>query len=143
MLSKKSVDRERPVIINGILNDGLQNTTTPTKSTITVYPYYRSDFYGTSAATEADFIESVNWMRLRDATISYRLPRSLMNRQKLIKSASVFITGTDLFIITNYTGADPSVNTNNASNRGVGGAGIDYGSLSTPRGLNAGLRVQF
>lgn len=142
-LSTKSVDRERPVTINGVLADGLQNTTTPTRNTITVYPYYRSDFYGTSAATEADFIESVNWMRLRDATITYRLPQSLLKRQKIVKSASVFVTGTDLFIVTNYTGADPSVNTNNASNRGVGGAGIDYGSMSTPRGLNAGFKVQF
>lgn len=142
-LSTKSVDRERPVIINGVLNDGLQNTTTPTKSAITVYPYYRSDFYGASAATEADFIETVNWMRLRDATLTYRLPKSLLNRQRIFKTASVFVTGTDLFIITNYTGADPSVNTNNASNRGVGGVGIDYGSLSNPRGINAGLRVQF
>ncbi len=142
-LSTKSVDRERPVIINGVLNDGLQNTTTPTKSAITVYPYYRSDFYGSSAATEADFIETVNWMRLRDATLTYRLPKSLLKRQRIFKTASVFVTGTDLFIITNYTGADPSVNTNNASNRGVGGVGIDYGSLSNPRGINAGLRVQF
>lgn len=142
-LSKKSLDREIPVTINGVLNDGLQNTTNPTKSTITVYPYYSNGFYGAGAATEADFIESVDWMRLRDITLSYRLPASLLKKQKIVKSASVFVTGTDLFIITNYTGADPSVNTNNASNRGVGGAGIDYGSLSTPRGLNAGLRVQF
>ncbi len=142
-LSTKSVDRERPVTISGVLDDRLQNTTTPTKSTITVYPYYRSDFYGTASATEADFVESVNWMRLRDATLSYRFPQSLLKKQQLIKGASIFVTGTDLFIITNYTGADPSVNANNASNRGVGGAGIDYGSLSTPRGLNAGFRVQF
>ena len=142
-LSKKSLDRETPVTINGVLNDGLQNTTNPTRSTITVYPYYSNGFYGAGAATEADFIESVDWMRLRDVTLSYRLPNSLLKKQKVVKSASVFITGTDLFIVTNYTGADPSVNTNNASNRGVGGAGIDYGSLSTPRGLNAGLKVQF
>lgn len=142
-LSKKSTDRERPVTINGVLNDGLQNTTNPTRSTITVYPYYRSDYYGTTVATEADFIEDVNWMRLRDITLTYRLPKSLLKNQKIISNASVFITGTDLFIVTNYTGADPSVNTNNASNRGVGGAGIDYGSLSTPRGINAGIKVQF
>lgn len=143
-LSTKSVDREKPVIVSGVLADGLQNTNNPTTSTITVYPYFRStDYYAATTATEGDFIESVNWMRLRDATITYRLPQRLLSRQKVFKSASVFVTGTDLFIITNYTGADPSVNVNNASNRGVGGAGLDYGSLSTPRGLNAGLKVQF
>lgn len=141
--STKSVDRERPVIITGVLNDGLQNTTNPTRNTITVYPYYRSDYYSTTVATESDFIESVNWMRLRDATLSYRLPEALMKRQRVVKSASVFVTGTDLFMKTNYTGADPSVNTNNASSRGYGGAGIDFGSLANPRGINVGCKVQF
>ena len=141
--STKSVDRERPVTINGVLADGLQNTNNPTRSTITVYPYYRSDYYASAAATETDFIESVDWMRLRDATISYKFPQSLLSRQKYIKGASVFVTGTDLFIVTNYTGADPSVNTNNASSRGYGGAGIDFGSLANPRGINVGFKVQF
>ncbi|RZM17977.1 MAG: TonB-dependent receptor, partial [Pedobacter sp.] len=140
-LSKKSENRETPVTITGVLSDGLQNTTNPTRSTITVYPYYRSDFYGTTVATEADFIESVNWMRLRDATLTYRLPASWLKGQRVIKGASVFVTGTDLFLITNYTGADPTVNVNNASNRGLGGAGIDYGSLSNPRGVNFGCKV--
>jgi ferric enterobactin receptor len=141
--SSKSVDRERPVTITGVLSDGLQNTTNPTKSTITVYPYYRSDYFSTTVATEADFVEKVNWMRLRDATLTYKFSDQLMKRQRYIKGASLFVTGTDLFMITNYTGADPSVNTNNASNRGYGGAGIDFGSLANPRGINVGCRVQF
>lgn len=142
-LSKRTLDRETPVVINGVLNDGLQNTTNPTKNTITVYPYFRADYYAAGNVTEADFIESVNWMRLRDATLSYKLPNKLIKRQKVISSASLFITGTDLFIITNYTGADPSVNANTAFSRGYGGAGIDYGSISTPRGINFGCKVQF
>jgi ferric enterobactin receptor len=141
--SVKSLNREQPVTISGVLNDGLQNTTNPTRSTITVYPYYRSDYFTSGAATETDFMESVNWMRLRDATLIYRLPSSFIKGQKIIKGASVFVTGTDLFMITNYTGADPSVNTNNASNRGYGGAGIDFGSLANPRGINIGCKVQF
>jgi hypothetical protein len=44
-------------------------------------------------------------------------------------------------MITNYSGADPSVNANNAAARGFGGAGIDFGSISIPRGINFGLRV--
>ncbi|MEI7471114.1 MAG: SusC/RagA family TonB-linked outer membrane protein [Chitinophagaceae bacterium] len=142
-LSKRTLDRETPVVINGVLNDGLQNTANPTKNTITVYPYYRSDYYSAGNVTEADFIETVNWMRLRDATLSYNLPKSLLKKQRVISNASVFITGTDLFIITNYTGADPSVNANTAFSRGYGGAGIDFGSISTPRGINVGCKVQF
>lgn len=142
-LSQRTLDRETPVTIKGVLNDGMQNTSTPTWSTITVYPYYRSDYYSTTAVTEADFIEEVNWMRLRDATLSYKLPTSLVQRQKVFKSATVFVTGTDLFMITNYTGADPSVNSNTASGSGYGGAGIDYGALATPKGISFGCRIQF
>jgi len=142
-LSKLTLDREKPVNINGVLIDGLQNTTNPTRSDITVFPYYRSDYFTATSTTESDFIESVNWMRLRDATLTYRLPKKLLQRQKVVSSASVFVTGTDLFMITNYSGADPSVNANSAFARGYGGAGIDYGALATPRGLNFGLKVQF
>jgi ferric enterobactin receptor len=142
-LSKRTLDRETPLVITGVLNDGLQNTTNPTNNTITVNPFYRADYYAAGNTTESDFIETVDWVRLRDATLSYSLPKSLLKRQKVISSASVFVTGTDLFIITNYTGADPSVNANTAFSRGYGGSGIDYGSVSTPRGLNFGLKAQF
>ena len=142
-LSTRTLDREKTVTITGVLNDGLQNTDKPSPNTIAITPYYRSDFYASTVATEADFIETVNWMRLRDATISYNLPRAWLQKQKLVKSASVYVTGTDLFIVTNYTGADPSVNANTAFSRGFGGAGIDYGSLATPRGINIGFKVQF
>jgi len=142
-LSKRTLDREKPVNIAGVLSDGLQNTDNPTKNTIVITPYYRSDFYTSTSATEADFIESVNWMRLRDITLAYNLGRTVLKKQKFLKSASVYVTGTDLFIVTNYTGADPSVNSNTAFSRGFGGAGIDYGSLATPRGINVGFKVQF
>ena len=142
-LSKRSLNREQMVTIKGVLNDGLQNTSNPTVSYIAITPLYRSDYYSTSTATEADFIEHVNWMRLRDATLAYTLPRSFVKRQKVIKGASVFVTGTDLFMVTNYTGADPSVNANTAQARGFGGAGIDFGSISTPRGISFGCKVQF
>jgi ferric enterobactin receptor len=142
-LSKKTLNRETPVVIKGVLNDGLQNTKTPTANNIVITPLYRSDYYGATAATESDFIESVNWMRLRDITLSYQLPKKLLSRQKIVRNASIYVTGTDVFIVTNYTGADPSVNSNTAFSRGYGGAGIDYGSLSTPRGILFGCRLQF
>ncbi|MCH5683439.1 hypothetical protein LWM68_03585 [Niabella sp. W65] len=82
-------------------------------------------------------------MRLRDATLSYNLPKYLLSKTKFISSASLFVTGTELFMLTNYTGMDPSVNANNASSRGAGGVGIDFGALSMPRGINFGLRVRF
>lgn len=141
--STKTLDRLQPRIIDGVLADGLQNTTNPTKNTITIVPYYRNDYYDVAFA-EGDFIERVNWLRMRDITIGYRLPEKIVKRQKIVRSASVFVTGTDLFIITNYSGMDPNVNALNSSNsRGFGGSGIDYGAIPNPRGINFGIKAQF
>jgi len=143
--STRTLNRENSVVVKGVLQDGLENSSNPTRNTIAINPYNNTDYYITSGnvvnATEEDFIEEVNWMRLRDVTLSYMIPKKALGKQKLIKSLSVFFTGTDLLMVTNYTGADPSVNANNASNRGFGGSGIDYGSLSTPRGFNFGCRI--
>jgi ferric enterobactin receptor len=142
--SKRTLDREQPIIFDGVLNDGFQNSATPTPNNIVVTPFNKSDYYtSSSASTEADFIENVNWIRMRDATLAYNLPKYLLSKTKFISSASIFVTGTELFMITNYTGMDPSVSANNASSRGAGGVGIDFGALSMPRGLNFGLRVRF
>lgn len=141
--SIRTLDRETPRIVKGVLNDGLQNTSNPTPNTIVVTPLYRSDFYST--APDVDFIEKdINWIRLRDIRLAYKLPATFIKRQNVIKSASIFITGTDLFLLTNYRGADPAVNANNASTRaGVGGVGMDFGNVATPRGLLIGAAIQF
>ena len=141
--STKTLDRLQPRIVDGVLADGLQNTATPTKNNTTIVPYYRNDYYD-GAFAEGDFIENVNWLRMRDITIGYRLPDKFIKRQKIVRSASIFVTGTDLFIITNYSGMDPNVNALNSSNsRGFGGSGIDYGAIPNPRGINFGIKAQF
>lgn len=143
--STRTLNRETPRIIEGVLQDGLENTANPTKNTIAITPMNNSAFYSsTVTAVEEDFVEKdVNWARLRDVTLSYSLPKKWLSNIRFVKGASVFFTGTDLLMITNYSGADPSVNANTAGNRGFGGAGIDFGSLSTPRGFNFGCSIQF
>ncbi|HEX6915170.1 MAG TPA: SusC/RagA family TonB-linked outer membrane protein [Chitinophagaceae bacterium] len=141
--SVNTLDRETPRVIEGVLLDGLENTATPTKNTIAITPYLRNDYYNGIFA-EGDFVEEVDWIRLRDITLAYRLPESLIKRQRVFKQLSLFVTGTDLFMITNYSGVDPNVNGLNAgSTRGFGGQGIDFGAIPTPRGVNIGLKAQF
>ena len=60
-----------------------------------------------------------------------------------MRNASVFVTGTDLFLRTNYTGLDPMTNGNTAAVGGSGAVGIDWGNFPTPRGFNFGVRFAF
>lgn len=140
-LSKRLLNRETPYIFNGVLKDGAENSATPTVNTIRVLPYtVGNDFY--ISFPESEFVEKdINWLRLRDITISYSLPAQTMSHVKVLKTASVFTTMTDVFLITNYTGADPAVNGTSPATNGAGAAGFDFGSLSTPRTVTFGVRL--
>jgi TonB-linked SusC/RagA family outer membrane protein len=139
-LALNTLDRKDPRIIPGVFQDGKENTGTPTKNNISIIPYYSNGYY-TDMSEELFIEKDINWIRLRDVTMSYRLPAKFVARQKFVKSASVFVTATDLFLITNYSGLDPVVNGNSAAVGGSGGVGIDYGNFPMPIGLNFGLRV--
>jgi TonB-linked SusC/RagA family outer membrane protein len=139
-LSKLTEDRLQTRVISGVLQDGRENSATPTVNNIAITPYYQNGYYAN--ISEELFIErNINWIRLRDMTLNYTLPQKLIKRQNFVKNASVFLTATDLFLITNYTGLDPVVNGNTAAVGGSGAVGIDYGNFPIPLGLNFGIRV--
>ena len=81
---------------------------------------------------------------MKDITLSYNVPKSLLaSKAKFVKGFSVFVTATDLFLITNYTGLDPVILGNNAAVLGSGSAGMDYGNFPLPLGVNFGFKVGF
>jgi TonB-linked SusC/RagA family outer membrane protein len=141
-ISTRTLDREQPRVVQGVLRDGLENTVAPTQNNIMITPYLQNEYYR-SGSIDSDFIEKdINWLRMRDVTLSYRLPSDIL-KKTVFKSIALNVTMTDAFVITNYTGADPSVNGLNASAGGAGGVGFDFGTVSNPRGLNFGVRLGF
>ena len=147
-LSVRTLDRETPRVIKGVLRDGLENTDKPTQNTIVVTPYYRNDYYNSTSSTSAGFVEAdfvehdIEWLRMRDATLAYRLNTNLLKKWR-IRGASIYVTVTNLFLVTNYTGADPAVSANNPSIGGIGGMGIDFGVVPEPRTVSTGIRISF
>jgi TonB-linked SusC/RagA family outer membrane protein len=133
-LAPSTLDRNTPRVIAGVLRDGKENSDNPTPNNIVVIPAIQTSYY-TNISEELFIEKNINWLRLKDVTLNYNLPPWLM------QNASIFITGTDLFLWTNYTGLDPVVNGNTAAVGGSGAAGIDYGNFPTPRGLNFGIRL--
>ncbi|MGB3007875.1 MAG: TonB-dependent receptor, partial [Chitinophagaceae bacterium] len=65
-ISKYTTDRYKPRVVNGVLNDGFQNSATPTVNTITIIPAFNDAYY---TLPDEEFVErDVNWFRLRDIT---------------------------------------------------------------------------
>lgn len=142
-MSKLTIDREVPRIIKGVMRDGLENTANPTPNNIVVIPYITTSYYSTYYNVN-DFIErDINWIRLKEVTLRYNLPKTVFGSSKVFKSIGVFATGTDLLLLTNYKGVDPSVNGLSAASGGTGGTGIDYGSFGLPKTYSFGINVGF
>jgi len=137
-LSMQTLDRDQPRVIQGVLQDGKQNSANPTVNNIVVIPRVQTDYY-TNISEELFIEKNINWLRLRDVQLSYQLPQGFLGA----RNASVFVKGTDLFLITNYTGLDPIVNGNTAAVGGSGGTGIDFGNFPMPVGINVGVRMGF
>jgi len=141
-VSKRTDDRYTPRIINGVLNDGLQNSATPTPNNIVVIPAYNQGYY--TLLPEEEFIEKdINWFRMRDITLRYTFSQNMIKKMGFLKSLGMFVTANDLILMTNYSGADPSVNGNTAGTRGVGGWGFDFGNVPAPVSVNFGIRAGF
>ncbi len=140
--SNRTQLREIPIVVNGVLADGLENTDNPTKNSIAVVPYLNDNYY--KLMPEEEFIEKdVNWFRLRDITVNYSFNKTLLNRLKYVRNLSAFVTINDPILITNYSGVDPQVNGNTSGGRGVGAFGMDYGNLGLPVSFNFGIRAGF
>jgi TonB-linked SusC/RagA family outer membrane protein len=141
--STRTVNREKPIIYPGVFKDGLEESATPTANNIPITPHLVSDWY-VNRSVAVDFVEKdINWLRCRDITFRYSLGPKVLNKISWLQNASFFVTGTDLFIFTNYSGVDPTVNGNTPATGGVGTFGIDFGQQSSPRGVNFGLVATF
>lgn len=89
-----------------------------------------------SAAPSTRFLEKGDYLKLANLSLSYRLG----DVGKTFKNLNVSLTGQNLFIITSYTGFDPEVNTDGATN-GIPSLGIEY--LPYPPSRNVLIGVSF
>ena len=84
-------------------------------------------------------VEDGSFLRLQTATIGYTLPESLTQKVHLRK-VRVYVTGTNLFCLTKYSGYDPEVDTRRATPLTPG---VDYSAYPKSIGFVAGLNLTF
>lgn len=82
------------------------------------------------------FLEKADFLRLKNVSLSYDISKSTLNNWLGIK---LFISATNLFTITSYSGIDPEAN----SSAGDVRQGIDYGSYPNAKTYTAGITLSF
>ena len=89
---------------------------------------------GSGVGASTRFLESGNYFKFRNASISYHVG----NLGKYVKGLNIFVNGNNLFVLTKFTGFDPEVNIDH-SNSGYPSRSIEYIPYPTPRVISFGL----
>ena len=84
-------------------------------------------------------VEDASFLRLQSVTLGYTLPEDLTQKAN-IRRARVYVTGTNLFCLTKYSGYDPEVDTRRATPLTPG---VDYSAYPKSIGFVAGLNLTF
>ncbi len=77
-------------------------------------------------------LENASFLRLKNLTLSYDLPKSWLAATKFVKGFRITLTGRNLFTVTKYRGADPEINAN-----------VTYGAYPSTRQFSVGGEITF
>lgn len=97
---------------------------------------------GESTTASADpstrFLESGDFVRLQNLSLSYNVP---LSGDGFFDSLMLTATGQNVFVITDYSGLDPEVSSR--TDNGLPAIGIDYGAFPNPRVFTFGINAKF
>jgi TonB-dependent starch-binding outer membrane protein SusC len=94
---------------------------------------------GTSANATSRYVEDASYLRMKNITLGYKLPKHILN-QTGIKELRAYISGTNLLTFTKYTGYDPEVSSFNNNDAQLG---MDLGNYPTSRTFTIGVEINF
>lgn len=130
-VSEASADREHTYIIDGVKSDGTANDIA-----ITAKNYYQK-YLGDGGGAGEEAVTDVNWIRLRDVTLSYDFN---VKKFTAINSAQLSFTGRNLWLDTNYKGVDPETSLTGAGSKING---LDYFNNPGSKSFIMSLKVGF
>jgi TonB-linked SusC/RagA family outer membrane protein len=85
------------------------------------------------------WVEDGSYMRVKNITLAYNLPASLVSNIGISRFRA-YVTGTNLFTVTDYTGYDPEISSFNSNDASLG---IDFGSYPTSKTFTVGVDITF
>ena len=83
-----------------------------------------------STYLDSKMLENASFMRLKNFTLGYDIPRKSLGKQNIIRSAKVFFTGRNLLTFTKFRGIDPEVNRN-----------VSYGVNPNTKQMSVGVEI--
>jgi|AntAceMinimDraft_13_1070369.scaffolds.fasta_scaffold01187_3 iron complex outermembrane receptor protein len=88
------------------------------------------------------YLENGSFLRLNNATIAYNLNVDKIGLKNMFQNVRFSVTGQNLFVITDYSGFDPEMNTGSSS-AGIQTFGIDRFTYPRAKTILLGLNIAF
>lgn len=110
-----------------------------TMSGANIIKNYYNDYY---ILESANYMTKVNSLRLRSLSLSYNVPKVILNKLKVIKRAQITVTGNNLLLFTNYNG-DPEVAAAGSGRGGSSSVGFDYCGVPSTTSMAFGVNLTF
>lgn len=88
------------------------------------------------------YLENGSFLRLNNATLGYNLNSDKLGLGDAFQNIRFSLTGQNLFIITDYSGFDPEINTGSTSG-GIQTFGVDYFTYPKAKTFLIGLNLTF
>ncbi len=91
------------------------------------------------------FVEDGSYLRIKNVSLSYQIPRNLINRIKYIENVRVTFGIQNLYTFTNYSGFDPEIGIDVGHQSDVSRRtfGVDVGQYPQVRSYNLNVGVTF
>ncbi len=116
------------------------NRWTPENRTGTIPRVVYGDNVSNGSALQiSENVEKGDFIRLRNVSLGYSLPRAIVDRLKMT-NLRIYGQIQNAFVITDYTGIDPEIETNGNSNTAPG---VDRNSVGQARTFTLGLNLGF
>jgi TonB-dependent starch-binding outer membrane protein SusC len=103
---------------------------------------YPEESVNNPAPVSDRYLKDGAYLRLNNLALGYTFNTTKLGIGKWVQSIRMSLTGQNLFVITDYDGFDPEVNTDRQIN-GIQSYGIDYLSYPRARSFIFGLQVSF
>ena len=88
--------------------------------------------YGNVMQFDTHLLENASFLRLKNISLSYTLPKNWLLPTKVIQGVRIMATARNLFTITDYKGADPELDTN-----------LTYGAYPNTKQFTIGAELTF
>lgn len=106
-------------------------------------PGQKAEYIASSLPDYANYVQSSAYvfsgayLKIKQIQLGYTIPKSILNRSKILDKARFYVSLDDFFVFTKYPGFDPEVSMSG------NGLGLDYGQYPTTRRATVGINLTF